>query len=214
MLDYIEKGSKNLGGPKKLVILIHGYGADKNDLFDLIPYFSNSLPDTHFISVEGPENCEIGFGYQWFSLKQITLDFIIKGAEKAYGLLNSFITRQLQRFNLKNGDLLLIGFSQGAMMSLYAGLQREENVAGIISFSGSLPFDVNSLKKKNLNTSNILLTHGTADDVLPYDHFLTAQKLLKELNIPFESCSVEGMGHYVNAECIDAAKNFIRKSLD
>ena len=125
--------------PSKLFIMLHGYGADKDDLIGLAPQFAEHFPDAYFISPNAPHSCEMSpFGYQWFGLRNFSEKELIEGVEDVAPILNNFIDRQLAKFNLEEKDLVLLGFSQGAMIALYVALRREKPVAGVISFSGLL----------------------------------------------------------------------------
>ena len=128
------------GGPARmLVILLHGLGADGNDLLGLAPYFAQHLPDAEFSSPHAPERCDMApSGRQWFSLQSRAPEALLDGAERAAPILNAFIDFELARLELEDHQLALVGFSQGTMMALYAGLRRPRPPAAIIGFSGSL----------------------------------------------------------------------------
>ena len=151
------------GAAKQLVIFLHGVGADGNDLIGLAPYFQQVLPDARFISPNAPFPFDMApQGYQWFSLQDFTEEARLAGADRAAPILNAFIDSELAKDGLSEENLALIGFSQGAMMSLHVGLRREKQLAAIISYSGLL------VGKERLETEikskpPVLLTHGTVD---------------------------------------------------
>ncbi len=125
------------GAPRQLVIFLHGVGADGNDLIGLAPYFQKALPHARFISPNAPYPFDMApYGYQWFSLQDFTEEARLLGAERAAPVLNAFIDTELARDGLADENLALIGFSQGAMMSLHVGLRRPRPMAGIVSYSG------------------------------------------------------------------------------
>ena len=209
ILEYSETEPENNLPPEKLVIFLHGYGSHKDDLIELAQYFTEALPNAHFISPNAPEDCEGGFGgYQWFSLQSMYTDKIFEDIQKANQILNSFIDEQLERLNLQNKDLILIGFSQGATMAMHAGLRREESIAGIISFSGKIGDTAETLEQNLESKTKILLTHGTSDTVLPYESSIEAERILHQLDIPFESFTATEMDHSINQECIEKAQEF------
>jgi len=214
-LNYIEIKPLNKQTPKKLVLILHGYGTNRNDLIHLASDFSDLLPQAQFISVDAPEPFEGGYedSYQWFSLQTLNYFFIKPKIEVARKILDKFIDEQLKRFGLKDEDLILIGFSQGGMMSLYTGLQRENKLMGVISFSGALAFDDSTLKKRLKSKPRMLLVHGTSDERMPYSYFEDAKKMLTKADIPFEEYSVSGMEHTINSDAIERAREFV-KSLD
>ena len=130
--------------PKFLVILLHGYGANGENLIELANEFQPIIQDAYFIAPNAIEPWEGGFPncYQWFSLyagvERNALDILAPKIKNANQILLKFIEEQLARFNLSFENLILIGFSQGSMMSIYQGLIMPKKIAGIISFSGKV----------------------------------------------------------------------------
>src|SRR5215469_10624101 len=111
------------GKPKRLVILLHGLGADGNDLIGLAPYWAPQLPTAEFLSPNAPFPCDMApYGYQWFSVQDRSPPAVLAGVRAAAPFLDSFIDEALNARGLDDGDLALVGFSQGTMMSLYVGL--------------------------------------------------------------------------------------------
>src|SRR5450755_720634 len=101
------------GAPRQLVIFLHGYGADGNDLIGLAPFFAQALPDAAFMAPNAPERCPGSPGYQWFGLTSITPTVIAEGVRRAAPMLDSFIDGALKSLGLTSDNLALIGFSQG-----------------------------------------------------------------------------------------------------
>src|SRR5258705_6468644 len=125
------------GRPSRLVILLHGLGADGNDLIGLAPYWARLLPTAEFVSPNAPFPCDMApYGYQWFSAQDRSPATVLAGVRAAAPLLDSFIDDALAERGLDDSDLALVGFSQGTMMSLFVGLRRAKPVAGIVGFSG------------------------------------------------------------------------------
>ena len=113
-LDGPRFGPASGGQPRSLVLLLHGVGADGNDLIGLAPYFAQALPDTAFVSPNAPYPCDMGpFGYQWFSLQDRSPPAILAGVQATAPILNAFIDAELKRHNLADDRLALLGFSQG-----------------------------------------------------------------------------------------------------
>jgi len=138
-LDGPEIGPAGGGAPEQLIVFVHGYGADGNDLIGLAPQFADLLPNAKFVAPNAPYPCEAGpFGYQWFRLTERTEPEMLAGARTAQPILNQFIGTQLSRAGLQDRNLALIGFSQGTMISLFTGLRRERPMAGILGYSGRL----------------------------------------------------------------------------
>lgn len=202
--------------PKYLVIFLHGYGSNGEDLLSLCNEFSNILPEAHFISPNAVQPWEGGFPgcYQWFSLNS---GFDSKGIEemapdikKSSNILSDFIDEQLVRFSLTRENLFLIGFSQGAMMSMHQGLTSKEKLAGIVAFSGKLA-SPDLLGEELSSKPEICLIHGESDPVVPFDYFLKAKDILEEHNFSFEAHSIPNLEHSIDLQGIEYAQNFIKK---
>lgn len=204
--------------PKYLVVFLHGYGANGENLIDLSYEFKKILPDAHFISPNAIEPWEGGFpnAYQWFSLsagmERRSLDVMAESVKNANKTLQHFINSQLERFKLSAENLFLVGFSQGAMMALYQGFIQNKKPAGVISFSGKLilPEMVN---EKTLSKPEICLIHGESDSVLPFSNLAEAELMLKENNISFEAHPIPNLDHSIDIHAIRLAQNFIKKRI-
>lgn len=198
--------------PDKLVIFLHGYGSNGHDLIGLAAEFAKVLPNAHFISPNAPFIFE-GFihdGYQWFSLATYDPKIIYPQIIEANNILDQFIKDQLQRFDLQRKDLILIGFSQGSMMSMYNSLRSQDKISGILAYSGKLILPT-MLGETIKSKPQICLIHGTHDSVLPHDHMLEAHNVLEQLQIPIESHSIEGLDHGINSYGIKLGMNFLEK---
>ena len=202
--------------PKFLVILLHGYGANGENLIELANEFQPIIPDAYFIAPNAIEPWEGGFpnSYQWFSLyagsQRSAIDSLAPKIKNANQILLKFIEKQLQRFDLSYENLILIGFSQGSMMSIYQGLIMPKKIAGIISFSGKV-VEPTSVGDKIISKPNICLIHGTEDSVLPFSNFQEAQIILNQHEVPFESHAIEHLDHTIDIRAVRIAQNFIKK---
>lgn len=199
------------GAPRQLVIFLHGVGADGNDLIGLAPYFQKALPHARFVSPNAPFAFDMApYGYQWFSLQDFTEEARLLGAERAAPSLNAFIDAELAKDGLADENLALIGFSQGAMMSLHVGLRRERPMAGIVSYSGLL-VGVEKLKAEMRSSPPILLTHGTEDPVLPFAFLAEAEAGLKSLGLSVEAHARPGLPHGIDGECVELGQAFLAR---
>src|SRR5258707_1553586 len=130
-------GPRSRGPARQLVIFLHGYGADGNDLIELGRAWQNLLPDAAFVSPHAPEPCaQSPTGRQWFSLTFKDKNERWIGVNKAAPILEHFIGEELKRNNLPGSALALVGFSQGTMMALHVGMRRAERPAAIVGYSG------------------------------------------------------------------------------
>ncbi len=204
--------------PKQLVLLLHGYGANGENLINLAYEFKHALPDAHFIAPNAIEPWEGGFphAYQWFSLSsgfaRKNIEEMAHNIKTSHQVLGNIIDQQLQRFNLETKDLFLVGFSQGAMMALYQSFIRQQKIAGVIAFSGKLILP-EMLGEKTLSKPEICLIHGESDSIVPFENFLEAQKILKENNFTFESHPIAHLDHSIDLHGVRLARSFLENSL-
>ena len=114
------------------MILLHGLGADGNDLIGLAQYWASLLPTAEFLSPNAPFPCDMApYGYQWFSAQDRSPAAVLAGVRAAAPFLDAFIDDALAKRGFDEADLALVGFSQGTMMSLFVGLRRSKPVAGM-----------------------------------------------------------------------------------
>jgi len=200
------------GGPaKQLVVFLHGYGADGNDLIDIGRHWQQALPDASFVSPNAPEACSMNpFGRQWFGLQRIDANEKWEGVQKAGPELNEFLDDELSTHGLTESDLALVGFSQGTMMSLHVGLRREKPLAGIVGFSGALA-GPEHLAGQIVSKPPILLVHGAVDDVIPVVALAEAQSALEKEDVSVNTHISEGLGHGIDGEGLMLGVTFLRQ---
>ena len=127
------------GTARQLVVFLHGYGADGNDLIDIGRAWQQALPDAAFVSPHAPNPCaQAPVGREWFGLTFRDPDERWRGVNNAGPVLEKFIAAELAKHNLTPNALALVGFSQGTMMALHVGLRRAIAPAAIVGYSGML----------------------------------------------------------------------------
>ncbi len=207
---------------KQLVVFLHGYGADGNDLIELGKQWRNLLPDCAFVSPHAPERCAASpTGRQWFALSAAPPDDPRgaadrwRGAQSAQPGLDAFLDAELQRLGLDDSKLALVGFSQGAMMALHVGLRRRRAPAGIVGFSGMLvgPEHLGEATARNMRGEPppILLTHGDQDAVLPLEAMFVAANELAAAEIACQWHLSFGIGHGIDGGALRHAGLFLAK---
>ncbi len=197
------------GAAKQLVVLLHGIGADGNDLIALAPFFQNLLPDAFFVAPNAPFPCDMApFGYQWFSIRDMKADTRLIGARRAAPMVDAFLDAQLDRHGLKDENMVVIGFSQGAMMALHVGLRRARPFAGLISHSGML-VGAEHLATEITARPPVLLTHGSIDDVVPVGSLSLAKAALTLAGVPVEAHEIPGLGHGIDEQTIRLDLRFL-----
>jgi phospholipase/carboxylesterase len=204
----------NGGKPAKLVILLHGLGADGNDLLGLAPYLAPALPDAEFVAPNAPFPCDMSpWGHQWFSVQDRSSGVLLAGVRASAPILDAFIDEALASRGLDETSTALVGFSQGTMMSLYVGLRRAKPFAGIVGFSGRL-IGRELLKTEIRSRPPVLLVHGTDDPVVPYDSLASAEAALEENDVPVETLSCAGMGHSIDQDGLTRGARFLASRLN
>ena len=201
------------GKPRRLVILLHGLGADGTDLIGLAPVWAQILPDAEFVSPNAPFPCDMApYGYQWFSFQDRTPEAVLSGVRAAAPMLDAFIDDALAARGLTESDLALVGFSQGTMMSLYVGLRRANQLAGILGYSGRLIAPA-LLAGELRSRPPVLLVHGTHDPMVPFESLAHAEAALKTAGVPVETLACPGIEHSIDPEGLQRGGAFLQRVL-
>jgi len=201
------------GKPRRLVILLHGLGADGNDLIGLQQYWGRLVPDAEFISPNAPFPCDMApYGYQWFSVQDRIPAAVLAGVRAAAPMLDAFIDEEVQKRGLTESDTAFVGFSQGTMMSLYVGLRRANQLAGILGYSGRL-IAPELLTSEMRSRPPVLLVHGTDDPMVPFESLAHAEAALKTAGVPVETLACPGIEHSIDPEGLQRGGAFLQRVL-
>ena len=207
----IEPSSGN--SPTQMIIFVHGYGADGNDLIGLANYFQSTLPEAIFLSPHAPEACSMNpSGYQWFDLTSTDPAVLWSKILVAADHLNEFIDSKLLEYNIAEENLALIGFSQGTMMSLHVSLRRKNTMAAVLGYSGRL-IGADLLKDDLISKPSIYLIHGDQDPMVPYQDSLTAEKVLKEYSIDIKTHISKHTQHSIAEDGLRIGVDFLASKL-
>jgi len=197
------------GPARQLVVLLHGVGADGNDLIGLAPHLAEVLPHAAFVSPNAPERYDMApFGHQWFTLRDRRPEALSAGVRKAAPLLDSFLDAELAKFNLDDQALALVGFSQGTMVALYAALRRPNPCAAVVGFSGAL-LGVETLAAEIRSRPPVLLVHGEEDPVVPFAALAHAVSALAAHGVAVEHHACPGLGHGIDGPGLALAARFL-----
>lgn len=200
------------GMPRQLVVLLHGYGADGNDLIDLGRHWAGLLPEALFVAPNAPEPCAGNpFGFQWFALALDRTISRVSGVPGASGVLANFLGELWAQTGLAARDTVLVGFSQGAMMALHVGLALAEPPAGIVSFSGAL-VPPEGLGQGALPP--VCLVHGDADQVVDPGLSATAAQTLRAAGATVGYHVSQGTGHGISPDGLAFATAFLKECFD
>ncbi|AMN39634.1 alpha/beta hydrolase [Rhodoplanes sp. Z2-YC6860] len=204
------------GQAKRLVVFLHGYGADGNDLIEIGRAWQPLLPDTAFVSPHAPEPCgQAPTGRQWFDLFTRAQDERWNGVRKAAPVLERFLDAELARRKLPPQALALVGFSQGTMMSLHVGLRRAVPPAAIVGYSGLfvLPEEAEpaAVKGEIKGRPPVLLVHGDEDQLIPPQALFQSAQDLAALEVPVEWHMSPGVGHGIDQEGLRHGGEFLAR---
>jgi phospholipase/carboxylesterase len=192
------------GPATHLVVLVHGYGADGQDLLGLANHWQGLLPTVAFAAPNAPTRVPGSPGYQWFPISRIDPHEMQKGVEVAGPQLDEYLDGELARLNLPPENLALVGFSQGTMLSLHVGLRRKVRPAAIVGFSGLL-----AAPPPDADIPPILLTHGDSDQVIPPQAMFLAATQLGAAGARLQWHLARGMGHGIDPEGLGIAGHFL-----
>jgi phospholipase/carboxylesterase len=201
------------GRAQSLVILLHGYGSNGDDLISLAPHWRSALPATAFVAPDAPEPCPgAPGGFQWWALTSADRGARVDGVARAAPVLDAFIDAELARYSLTEAKLALVGFSQGTMMALHVGPRRPRTLAGIVGYSGMLA-DEADLAGPAINRPPILLIHGDADRMIPVAAFHQAKAGLTRNGFVVESHVSPGLGHSIDLLGLQLGGQFLARVL-
>ena len=201
------------GRARSLVVFLHGYGANGDDLIGIGREWAPALPATAFVSPNAPQLCAgAPMGRQWFPLTMRDPHEFARGVAAARPGLDAFLDAELKRHGLDESACALVGFSQGTMLALHTGLLRARRFAGILGFSGLLA-DPNALKVGPAQKPPILLIHGDRDDLIPVAAIFSAAQGLAAAEIPVEWHISQGVPHGIGADGLVLGLAFLRRAL-
>jgi phospholipase/carboxylesterase len=208
-LDGPRWGPQAGGAPTQLVVLAHGLGADGHDLIDLGPAWGHALPHAVFAAPNGPQpNDQMPHGRQWFEVGDREPARMLAGVAVAAEALSGFVEAELARLGLPPDAVALMGFSQGAMVSLHAGLRRRVPPRAILAFSGAL---IDPALPPASRRPPVLLVHGEADTVVPPQRSREAERVLIAAGVRVESMYEQNLGHTIGPAGISVGALFLQR---
>jgi phospholipase/carboxylesterase len=199
--------------PKQIIILLHGYGGDGQDICTLAINWRRFLPDAIFLCPNAPEVCAVSpQGYQWYDLSSEKEDIILEKSLLAEEKIQKFIDEILEDFQLKPLNLALVGFSQGCMMGIQVALKKKEQISCLIGYSGKI------INNKHLSANihskpKILLMHGTNDTIVSPTHLLEAKEYLINSGLKIKTKLFKDCEHRIPVEGVSLGLDFLRKNL-
>jgi phospholipase/carboxylesterase len=229
-LDGPRLGPASNGPAQQLVVFLHGFGANGADLIDIGYEWRSLLPHAAFTSPHAPEACPANpyGGWQWFGLtirnpggfppgfspSSFDINDVLdaqelwSGVNRAAPSLNAFLDQELSALGLDDGSLALVGFSQGAMMALHAGLRRLKAPAAIVGYSGLL-VGPEHLSSQIRVRPPVFLAHGDRDELIPPLALTAAREELAAAGVSVEWHISEFLGHGIDAEGLKLGGEFL-----
>ncbi|MDE1166682.1 MAG: alpha/beta fold hydrolase [Pseudomonas sp.] len=207
-LSYMEQAHPD-SQQQPLVIFLHGYGSNELDLFSLKDYFPANYT---YLSVRAPMTVP-GGGYQWFGKGANPGEYDARPADvaKSEKLITDFVAAAAQKYRTTPGKVVLVGFSQGAIMGYDVALHHPDAVGGVAILSGKMLPALRAEVKpgKPLTVPALFIGHGTADNRLPYASATQAQKLLQSVSVTPQFHAYQGLGHSINEAEINDLKAWL-----
>lgn len=210
-LKYLVQEPENgINSDTKTLILLHGVGSNKEDLFALRKHLPKNLL---IISTEAP--IKMGENrYGWYLVDFSTGKPVYKPeeAQKSQQIILNFIDEIVEKYGVKNDNLYLLGFSQGAIMSLGIALTNPNKIAGILALSGRVLKEdkANKVSNNAMEHLKIMIAHGTVDNVLPIRHARESKVLFETM--PSKLIYKEyNMGHQISEEELKDILNFLTR---
>jgi phospholipase/carboxylesterase len=180
------------GTAKTLVVLLHGLGADGNDLISLAPLLGGSLPDAAFVSPHAPFPCDMApMGRQWFSLQNRDPAALLAGVRMAAPVLSAFLDAELD----------------------FVALRRARACAALVGYSGALIGD-EAMPEEIASRPPVLLVHGEADEIVPVQALPAAMAALKANSVPVETETRPGLGHGIDERGLELGTAFLARHLE
>ncbi|MGF6770671.1 phospholipase/carboxylesterase [Paraburkholderia sp. GAS199] len=194
---------------KGLVVLMHGVGSNARDLMPLADIWSESLADVAFVSLDGTDEFDGGFGgRQWFSLRDVNEGNRQARVEAAYPALRGVLEAELARLSLPFGRLALVGFSQGSIMAMHHVATSAEGAAGVVAYSGRLASTI-----VVQNGTPLTLLHGEDDTVIPVRELEYAAQTFSNAGYTVDAYALPGVGHTISADGVALGQEALEHAL-
>ncbi len=204
------------GKNTSLVILLHGYGADGDDLMGLAQTMAPYFPDTVFVAPDAPEKCAgNAAGFQWFSVPQVDNSSeadAVSGMEQSAKDLDAYLDQMMTAEGVAADKTILFGFSQGTMMALQVAPRRADMLAAVVGFSGSLMLP-DALRDEVVTRPPVMLLHGDKDEVVPPEALSKAEFALDTLGFEVYAFVMENAAHGIASDGLSVATGFMREKL-
>ena len=214
-LDGPRFGPASGGRADALVVLVHGLGADGHDLIDLARIWAPAVPGAAFVAPHAPERIAgLAHGRQWFALWDRSEDQLRAGVRAAAAVLGAFVAAEAERLSVPPDRVALMGFSQGAMTVLEAGLRGAvPDAACVLAYSGGM-IGGDRLAEEIVARPAVLLVHGEEDEVVPAAASRAAEAAMAAAGVPVRALYRPGLGHWLDEVGLAAGAQVLRGLLN
>ena len=207
-INTLHRAGAEPGEAKALVILLHGLGANGLDLLGLAPHWAQAADDIAFVAPDAPFACDMApVGFQWFSLADRDPQVVLRGVEQAAPMLSEWIDSIQAEYGVDDSRTVLMGFSQGSMMSLYVATRRDVPFAGVMAYSGALAAIPGKTQPP------ILLVHGRVDPVVPFAAYETAYEGLTQAGFDVHGVAIDDLPHGIDQTGVEEGVSFLTRVL-
>lgn len=213
LFHIIREPKKTSAKKPPLLIMLHGYGSNEEDLFA----FAEELPGEFFIiSVRAPFPLQ-PYGHAWYAIHWNSMNGKFTDEVQAIASrekIADFIDEAVSAYAVDEKEVTLVGFSQGCILSFAVALSYPEKVKNIVGLSGFIDKDIlkEGYERNDFSHLSVYSSHGTADQVLPVDWARKTSPLLDELGIA-NSYSEFPVGHGVAPQNFAEIKNFLEEKI-
>lgn len=205
--NNLSKKLPDQGKPEYLMIFFHGYGADGDNLLGLYAVFEELIPQTVFLAPNAPASTGIG-GFQWFPINTLSNRELETGTSMIAPYVHNFIDQALEFYDVKPENLILLGFSQGAMITLHVGIEREVAPLALISYSGVLTA-IEDIENRVRSKPPVCLCHGAEDPLIPAIYTVKASEILQSLGFTVQQHIIPNYPHTIPPEALQASFDFL-----
>ncbi|MBE9210260.1 alpha/beta hydrolase [Nostoc sp. LEGE 06077] len=203
-LQFINVPPANSQPPVGLIVALHGWGANAEDVASLLPYFQ--LPNYQFVFPNAPyPHPYSAVGKAWYELR---MENMYQGLAESRQLLTDFLQSLESSTGVPLSRTILCGFSQGGAMTLEVGLKLP--LAGLTVMSGYLHPD--ALPKGQSQIPPTLVMHGTQDEVVPLSAAIKTREALQSMGFTVDYLEFDA-GHEINLQMLEALRNFVLKTI-
>ena len=210
-LHYLVQEPKVKHDKNPLLLLLHGYGSNEEDLFS----FATELPDdSYVISVRAPYDLQ-PYGHAWYAIHFDADENKFSDnvqAKQSVELIAGFIEEVVKQYPIDAKNVTLIGFSQGAILSYATALTYPEKVSKVVALSGYFNQEImpEVIDTNAISHLKFFVSHGSVDQVIPVDWARKAKPALENLGLEVEYQEYP-IGHGVSPKNFFDFKNWLQR---